>query len=118
MILVLALVVTQIGTACAAGPLDGIYSVATTNADYGTSTKIWIVIQNGNTVVLVDLFGGGTWNFGVGTFTSADSVAGTLHFPDGTAYGTFGVTFSGGTAFTGVETFGGLVFGLKAVRAF
>jgi hypothetical protein len=121
--LVFALVLAPIGTARAAGPFDGIYGVATANADLDyREDSISVVIQNGSAVVFVNLFGDGTWDFGIGNFTSAESVAGTLYQLDGTAYGTFGITFgltsSGGPAFTGVATIGGYVFGLKAVRVF
>jgi hypothetical protein len=117
--LVLAFILAPIGTARAAGPLDGIYVLATANADLDyRETSIGVVIQNGNAVALVNLYGDDSWDFGIGTFTSAEAVAGTLYQPDGTAYGTFEITFSGGTAFTGVATFGGYVFGLKAVRVF
>lgn len=117
--LVLAFVLTPSGPARAAGPFDGVYIVVTSNPGIGYSeTSLAVLIQNGGNVAFVNLFGDGTWDFGVGTFLNATTIAGTLYQPNGSAYGTFQVAVAGGASFAGQATFGGYTFAVNGTRAF
>jgi hypothetical protein len=118
-VVVLATVLAPIGPACAAGPYDGVYTVTTSNASLGyQATSISVAVQDGSTLVVVNLFEDGTWDFGIGTFTGETTVTGTLYRHDGPAYGTFQITLAGGVGFSGQATFGGYTFAVDGTRVF
>ena len=102
----------------ATGPDDGIWLVLQSNPQHGAFTYYVSVHQNGAVVVVMNAYGNGAWDFGIGT-RSGNTFQGTLYNPiTGAAYGTGTVTLTSSTTFSGQANIGGVVWSLAGSKLF
>ena len=102
----------------ATGPDDGIWFVVQSNPQHGVLQYYTSLHQNGSTVVIMNAFGNGSWNFGIGA-RSGNSVQGTLYNAvTGAADGTASVTLTSSTTFSGQANIGGVVWSLAGSKLF
>jgi hypothetical protein len=109
--IVTASVLLMAGQSVATGPDDGIWFVVQSNPQRGVFQLYTSVHQNGTTVVLISLYGNGAWDFGIGT-RSGDTAQGTGYTVSGLPIGTFSVTLTSSTTFSGQAIVGGVVWSL------
>jgi hypothetical protein len=106
------------GTSTAAGPDDGIWFVVQSSPQHGVLQYYTSVHQNGSTVVIINAFGNGEWDFGVGA-RSGNSVQSTLcHAVTGATYGTVNVTLTSSSTFSGQAIIAGISWSLVGSKLF
>ena len=117
-VLVAVSVLLTAGQSAAVGPDDGIWFVLQSNPAQGAFSYYVSVHQNGATVVLMNAYGNGAWDFGIGT-RSGNTFQGTgYNAVTGVPLGTGTITLTSSTTFSGTTNVGGVVWSLAGSKLF
>lgn len=115
---VLVLSPAVVAPAWSAGAHDGVYFATLSHRTAGDFSMVIVVLQNGDQVLLLNLFPDETWTFGLGDMTgnAASGELQTLSPP--LVYATFSLSFDGG-AMAGTARFvtTDLTFAVSGQRA-
>jgi hypothetical protein len=84
------------GPALAAGPQDGAYAIVESAPGSSDLQTTLVVLQEGTALGLALLFPEGFWVFGSGTLSPSNQIQGSLFEANGSAYGSFNLTFANG----------------------
>jgi len=115
--IIAATVLLTAGQSAAVGPDDGVWLVHQSGPQYEFQFFASIH-QNGATVVVVNAYQDGTWDYSIGTRSGA-TVQGTGYDPiTGATYGTYSVTLTSGTTFSGQANVGGVVWSVSGTKLF
>jgi hypothetical protein len=82
--------------ALAAGPQEGAYAVVESAPGSSDLQTTIVVLQDGTALGLALLFPEGFWVYGTGTLSPSNQIQGSLFQADGSAYGSFNLTFAAG----------------------
>jgi hypothetical protein len=116
-IVVAVLVLCSAAAGFAAGSYDGVWAVVQSNPTKGTSTFYLSIHEDNGSFLALVLNLDGTWAYVLGV-ESSGTAYGTGYNLNQTSSGTFSVTFTSATAFTGTFTGGNNTFTLTGSKAF
>jgi prepilin-type processing-associated H-X9-DG protein len=82
--------------ALAVGPQEGAYAVVESSPGSSNLQTTLVVLQEGTALGLALLFPEGFWVYGTGTLSPSNQIQGSLLQADGSAYGSFNLSFADG----------------------
>ena len=116
--IVAAFMLLTVGQSAAVGPDDGVWLVVQSSQQYGTFQFFASIHQNGATVVIMNAYQDGAWDYSIGTRSGA-TVQGTGYDPiTGATYGTYSVTLTSCTTFSGQANVLGVVWSVSGTKLF